>query len=299
MPTCIQTTDLTKSFRAVTAVDHLNLDIQQGEVFGLLGPNGAGKSTTLSLLTGLLPSTMGSVTIFGKDLRQNFLELIGRMGVLVEQPAFYDHLSARQNLQLLARLSGREVNLDRSLDRAGLLGVAHRKVGTYSQGMRQRLALAQAMLTEPELLILDEPTNGLDLESAQETLHLFRRIADEANVTIVLASHMLHEVELVCDRVAILSDGKLLRCDPVDTVLSYDGSHVEVLIDAPEAAARRLIEEDWVAEAQHHPGRIQVHLDGGTVHQLTAFLVGSGYRISGVIPKRRNLQEYFLKVTNS
>ena len=299
MAACIQLTHLTKRYGAMTAVDSLSLDINSGEVFGLLGPNGAGKSTTLYMLTGLVRPTSGRVTIFGRDLQRNFVEIMARVGVLVERPAFHENLSVAKNLILFSLLSRKQVTIDRALDFVGLLHVKHERVSELSQGMRQRLGLAQAFLTEPELLILDEPTNGLDVEHTHEILKLLRRLADESGVTIVISSHMMHEVETLCDRVAIVNKGRLVSCSRTDVLISYDSSNIEVLIDVPEAAARRLREQAWVESVEVNPGRIHVRLVDVTAHHLTAFLVGQGYKIMGVIPRRRTLQEYFLKVLNS
>lgn len=299
MPPCIRLDKLTKSYGPTTAVNELTLEIEPGEIFGLLGPNGAGKSTTLYMLTGLVRPTSGTVTIFGKDLRQNFLEIAPRMGVLVENPSFYNHLSVSKNLLLSSNLAGKDVTINRILDLVGLLHIANQKVGTLSQGMRQRLGLAQAFLMEPELLILDEPTSGLDVEHAQETIRMLRRLADEASVTIVLSSHMMHEVEALCDRVAIINQGELVTCDQTDVLLSYDKTIIEILIDSPDAAARRLREEAWIEEVEVKPGRILVRLTDSSPHHLTSFLISAGYQISGVIPRRRTLQEYFLKALNS
>jgi len=298
MPPCVQTEGLTKCYGSVVAVGGLTLEIQTGELFALLGANGAGKSTTLHMLTGLVPPTSGSLTMFGKDFRRHFLDIASRVGVLVERPAFYDHLSARRNLMILARLSGRNLTVDRALDRVGLLQVAGRRVGTFSLGMRQRLGVAQALLTEPELLILDEPTSGLDPESTRQTLRLLRRLVEEAKVTIVLTSHMLHEVEGLADRVAIINKGRLVACERTDKLLYYDTTRVDVLVEAPEAAARRLEEQRWVESVEASTGRVSVTLGDATIHQLTAFLLSSGFVISGVIPRRRTLQDYFLKVLN-
>ena len=299
MATCLETTDLTKCYRSVVAVSGLNLEVSAGEVLGLLGPNGAGKSTTLHMLTGLVPATSGSISVFGKDLRKHSLEIARRMGVLVERPTFYDHLSARANLLCCARLAQHEVAVDQALDRLGLLHVAAKRVGEFSHGMRQRLGLAQALMTEPELLVLDEPTNALDVESAREVLELLRFLAEEAGVTVVVASHMLHEAEILCDRVAILNGGRLVACEPVGALLSYDETQAEVLVDAAGPAAKRLAGEPWVQSVEVLPGRLRVKLDGGTVHQLIALLVGAGYTVSGVIPRRRSLQDHFLKVLES
>lgn len=298
MPVCVQTENLSKRYGAVTAVDGLSLSINEGEVFGLLGPNGAGKSTTLYMLCGLVAPTSGRVSLFGRDLHEHFVSVMGRVGVLTERPSFYNHLTVRRNLQLLARLADKDVTIDRALDRVGLLGVAQRRVGTLSHGMRQRLGLAQALLSEPELLILDEPTAGLDPESTQEILRLLRFLADQAGVTIIFSSHQLQEVEVLCDRVGVINQGKLVSCEEVEHLLSYDPSQVDVLVDALEAAEKRLAEQSWVRSVEATKGRLRVHLNGGTVHQLTAFLISSGYRLSGVMPRRRTLQEYFIKVLN-
>jgi ABC-2 type transport system ATP-binding protein len=296
MAACVQTENFAKCYGSVVAVSGLTLSVREGEVFGLLGPNGAGKSTTLYALCGLIPPTSGSISLFGKDLRRNFLEVMARVGVMVERPSFYNHLSAKRNLQLLARLARKEVTVDRALDRVGLLHLGGRRVGAMSHGMRQRLGLAQALLTEPDLLILDEPTGGMDVESTQEILRLLRFLADEAKVTIIFSSHMLHEVETLCDRVAIMNQGRLLACEETDRLISYDTSKADVLLDAPEAAAKRLKEQPWVESVTVQPGRVSVALNGASIHQLTTFLIGAGYRISGILPRRRTLQDYFVKV---
>jgi ABC-2 type transport system ATP-binding protein len=279
-------------------VDGLSLSVNEGEVFGLLGPNGAGKSTTLYMLCGLVAPSSGSVSLFGRDLHKHFIEMMSRVGVLTERPAFYNHLSVRRNLQLLAMLGDKDVNIDRALDRVGMLQWAGKHVGSLSHGMRQRLGIAQALLSEPELIILDEPTAGLDPESTQEVLRLLRFLADEAKVTIIFSSHQLQEVEALCDRVGVINEGKLVSCEEVEDLLSYDPSQVDILVDSPEAACKRLSEQAWVKSAALTKGRVRVCLSGGTVHQLTAFLVSGGYKLSGVMPRQRTLQEYFLKMLN-
>jgi len=295
MGVCIQTSHLTKRYGSILAVSDLTLDVQTGEVMGLLGLNGAGKSTTLYMLSGLVRPTSGSIHVFGKELRQHFLSISPLIGVLVERPAFYDYLTARENLKLSARLARREVTVDRALDRVGLLSAGRRKVGEFSMGMRQRLGLAQALLLEPSLLILDEPTSGLDPEATGEMLALLRQLADEAQVTILVSSHMLHEAEGLCDRVAIIHEGRLLSCEQTDALLSYDERRVQVLVDAPESAAKRLSGQPWVESVAVGAGRLEVILREENAHQLAAFLFAAGYRVTGVIPRQRTLQDHFLK----
>jgi len=296
MSACIEAKNLTKCYGPLVAVGGVSIEVQTGEILGLLGPNGAGKSTTLGLFSGLIRPSEGSISIFGKDVRRDFLPIANRMGVLLERPLFYGHLSARRHLLLLARLARQSVNVDRVLDRVGLLSDAKKPVRTFSTGMRQRLGIAQAMLTDPELLILDEPTNGLDVDSARELRTLLRFLADEAKVTIVISSHLLSEVEELCERVAVLNRGRLIACEDTDRLLSYDASHVDVLIDSPEAAARRLLEEDWVAKCTPHANRIEVRLRDDNIHQLTSFLIQNGYVLSGVIPRKRTLSDFYSQV---
>jgi ABC-2 type transport system ATP-binding protein len=299
MPPVIHIEKLTKVYGHLTAVDGLTLKVQRGEVFGLLGPNGAGKSTTLYMLTGMVRPTGGSVSIFGKDLRKHFLEIAGRIGVMFDRPAFFDYLSVRRNLLILSQLARRSVTIDRALDMVGLLDSASKPVATLSLGMRQRLALAQALLLDPDLLILDEPTTGLDAEATQDVLALLRRLAVDAKVTILLSSHMLHDVEALCDRVAVMNHGRLLACDKTENLLAYDESIVEVVTDTGDAAAKRLRQEEWVAAVEVKPGRLVVRLRTGSAHHLNSYLVGAGYRVSALLPRRRTLHEYFLDVLKS
>jgi ABC-2 type transport system ATP-binding protein len=155
------------------------------------------------------------------------------------------------------------------------------------------------MLTEPELLILDEPTAGLDVEATQEVLQLLRRLAEEAKVTILFSSHLLNEVEMLCQRVAILNQGRMVACERIGSLLSYDQTQIEVLLDGVEGAAKRLAEQSWVESVDVKPGRLHVHLREANASQLTGFLVNAGYQVTGVIPRRRTLQDYFLRVMNS
>jgi ABC-2 type transport system ATP-binding protein len=163
--------------------------------------------------------------------------------------------------------------------------------------MRQRLGIAQAILTEPELLVLDEPTSGLDVEGTRDTLRFLRRLCNEAGVTIVFSSHQMQEVEALCDRVAILNEGGLVACEEKEALLSWDRSEVDLLVDRPEEAAAQLAELNWIVSIDPRPGGLHVHLQGPRSDELAAWLVGHGFRVSGVVPHRRTLEDYFLRVT--
>lgn len=299
MATCVALHAVSKRFAGRTALETLSLEVERGEVLALLGPNGAGKSTTLHLIAGLMRPDSGTIRVFGKEARRHGLEIAGRMGVALERPAFYEHLSVRQNLRAQAMLAQRAVNVDRALDLVGLLEEGDTRAGVLSQGMRQRLSLAQAMLTEPELLLLDEPANALDLDAAAELLRYLRRAATGAKVTIIFACHQLHEVEMACDRAAILEGGRLLACERVDALLTRDPTRCEVLLEGAEGAAKRLLDQTWVISAEARPGCVQVHLRDANPQQLVSFLIGAGYPLAGLIPQRRSLREVMLRITNT
>ncbi len=297
METCLVLDSLTKRYGRTLAVDSLSLEVRRGEVLGLLGRNGAGKSTTIGMLCGLVRRTSGRVEVFGLDLNRHFLEIAGRMGVLVERPAFHEHLTVRRVLKLHALLSGRSISPDWALKTTNLEHAAGMKVGALSQGMRQRLGIAQAILTEPELLVLDEPTSGLDVEGTREVLRFLRRLADDVGVTIIFSSHQMGEVEALCDRVAILNRGRLVACEEKASLRPWDLSRVEVLCDRPAEAAALLLREPWVLSAEENAAGMRLALDGDRVGEVAALLVNGGFQVSGLMPLRLTLEDYFLKVT--
>ncbi len=221
-PIVIETDGLTKRYEKMTAVDHLNLTVSQGEVFGLLGPNGAGKTTTILMLMGLTDRTSGKAKVLGYDPARQPLKVKSRVGYLPDQVGFYDELSAYENLIFTARLNSlsREEahrRIDKALERVVLTDVADHQVRTFSRGMRQRLGVADVLIKNPELIIMDEPTQGLDPEGAREFLDMIRALRSE-NITILLSSHLLHQVQEVCDRVGLFHKGKLVLVGTVESL---------------------------------------------------------------------------------
>jgi ABC-2 type transport system ATP-binding protein len=216
----IETEELTKKYGTQIAVNHLTLQIQQGEVFGFLGPNGAGKTTTLLMFLGLTEPTSGKVRVIGFDPTREPLRVKEKVGYLPENVGFYDDMDARQNLRFIARLNripDRVSNkkIDELLEEVGLLEEAKKKVGTYSKGMRQRLGIAEVLIKEPKLIFLDEPTIGLDPDGTNRMLDLIHSLSREKNITIFLSSHLLDQVQRICDRVGIMIKGNLVALGPI------------------------------------------------------------------------------------
>jgi len=247
--TMISTRGLTKRYGDRAVVDKLDLDIATGEIFGLLGPNGAGKTTTILMLLGLSEPSEGLVRVAGLDPTRRALDVKARVGYLPDDVGFYPTLTGRQNLAYTAQLNripaaetaGR---VDAMLEEVGLIDAADQSAGTYSRGMRQRLGIADALIKEPEVLILDEPTIGIDPEGVTEILALVKRLASERNVTVLLSSHMLHQVEEVCDRVGLFFEGKLVaegRPAALAAGLESSGMAIEVVIDGSADRVRAVL----------------------------------------------------------
>jgi ABC-2 type transport system ATP-binding protein len=239
----LETKDLTKRYGDFVAVDRLNLAVREGEVFGLLGPNGAGKTTTILMLLGLTEPTEGNVRVLGFDPSRQPLSVKAHVGYMPDQVGFYDELSARENLAYIAKLNAIPRNeldhrIDEVLERVRLAEVAEQRVGTFSRGMRQRLGLADVLIKRPRLIIMDEPTQGLDPELAREFLDLIRELKEEG-ITILLSSHLLHQVQAICDRVGLFSRGHMVLQGTVpELARKVLGGAYRIYIEADGSAAR-------------------------------------------------------------
>ena len=299
----IEAQKLSKRFRSLVAVDGVDLCVEEGQVFGFLGPNGAGKTTTMRMLLGLIAPSEGEVRIFGRELARDFKRAIAPVGALIEGAAFYPFLSARSNLDLFAGISGRRDPARREavLEQVGLASRADERVSGYSQGMRQRLGLALAMLERPRLLILDEPTNGLDPQGSREIRELVRRVRDEDGTTVVVSSHLLSEMEEICDRVAIIARGRLLRVGPLADVVGDEDEQlvIEVAPDDDEAAAVLLRERFALDARRPRRGRLEVERGDREPGALNRALVEAGIDVRALVPRRRTLEQTFIELTGT
>jgi ABC-type multidrug transport system ATPase subunit len=295
--TILKTLDLTKRYGGRVAVDHLNLEVKQGDVFGFLGPNGAGKSTTIRMILHLVFPTEGDVEIFGTSLARGRHRVLEKVGAVVEKPAFYGHLSALTNLEILGGVQKpvTRARIMENLERVGLADRAGDKVKTYSHGMNQRLGLALILLTDPQLVILDEPTTGLDPKGMKEVRELILSLARERGVTVFLSSHLLYEVELIATRMAIIHQGKLRVEGTVQELLAKGPSTVLVRTDRAEEALQFLKSHQDFRSAAIRGDGIELELDLETIPELNRRLVGAGFDVNALTP-RRTLETYFLNL---
>ena len=291
----LKTIELTKRYKNRVAVDHLTIAVHRGEIFGFLGPNGAGKSTTIRMILHLVFPTEGDVEIFGQSLKKVRHGALARVGAVVEKPAFYNHLSALRNLGILGGLQ-RPVSRRRImelLERVGLADRANDPVKTFSHGMNQRLGLALILLNEPELVILDEPTTGLDPQGMKEVRQLILELSRQRGVTIFLSSHLLYEVELIATQMAVIQQGKLRAAGSVRELLREGPSSVLIKTDRPEALLGYLKREEAYRSAIAENDGIQVEIDLEQIPELNRWLVHSGFKVQALVP-RRTLETYFL-----
>jgi ABC-2 type transport system ATP-binding protein len=295
--TAIRTQGLTKRFGRVLAVDDVDLDVREGDVYGFLGPNGSGKTTTVRMLLGLVLATSGTIEVLGREMPAGSAEVLPQVGALVEGPAAYAGLSGRANLALLDAMgsggvrASRAGRIDGALERVGLGGIDRRPVRAYSLGMRQRLGLAAALIRTPRLLILDEPTNGLDPQGIREIRDLLLELNREGT-TVFLSSHLLAEVEQLCDRVGVLDRGALVVQDRLDVLRGPTG---RLHVRTPDVAAARALLDGRVEQADAHELLVR-HDDAAALNRL---LVEGGVRVELLAPEHRSLEDVVLAATRS
>jgi ABC-2 type transport system ATP-binding protein len=292
---------LRKQFNQFAAVRDLDLTVYKGDVYGFLGPNGAGKSTTIRMILGLIHPTSGTIQIYGKHLHEARSYILSKIGAIIEKPDFYNYLSAIQNLALLNKMQAKQVSRDelyQLLELVGLKGREKSKVKTYSQGMKQRLGFAQALMHNPDLIILDEPTNGLDPQGVKDVRDLIIKLNKEQGKTILISSHILSEIEIICNRMIIIQKGRSIVEGRVDELLNNNELHVtfefegykDVLqfINQNQSLQTKFIE---VVNNKYH-----FHILSSEAASVNKLFVENGFAVKSMIPVR-SLEDYFLNLT--
>lgn len=296
--TIVRTAGLTKRFgrlkNNVLAVDNLDIEVHRGEIFGFLGPNASGKTTTIGMLLGLIIPTSGSIELFGKDTRHNLPLLLKRISAVLESAPFYPHLSGYDNLKIFARTIGNIDNkrIEEVLETVGLKKRAKSKARTYSLGMKQRLSVATALLNNPELIILDEPTNGLDPAGIIEFRELMKSLGEHGK-TLFLSSHLLHEIEQVCDHVAVINKGRFIAQGPVDELLRR-GRTLQLRVPDPDAASKLLIDIEWIKTIETDEDYIFIDMPEEKAADVNSILVNGGIRVSEMKVSESSLEDFFL-----
>ncbi len=297
--TIIDVQHLAKSFGSFEAVKDVSFTVQRGDVFGFLGPNGAGKSTTIRCMMSLITPDKGSIELFGKSLQTHRKDILRNIGSIIEKPDFYKYLSAEKNLEIFARVSGAEVSkieIQEMLEFVGLANRGRHKVGGFSHGMKQRLGIAQTLLHKPELIILDEPTTGLDPQGIIEVRNLILRLKNEQNKTILLSSHQLSEIELIANRMVIINQGKSIVEGSVQDLLQAEEIVVKVVVDDSEKAMRCIAQLETAKNAEAYSStEIEVLMKKNEIAAFNKFLVQHDVAVFSLEPKRK-LEDYFIKI---
>jgi ABC-2 type transport system ATP-binding protein len=296
----LQTDQLTKKYRRRVVVDRLSLAVERGDVFGFLGQNGAGKSTTIRMALGLVRPTSGRVHLLGEEMSGGRRAALIRVGAIIEAPAFYENFSGRQNLRMLAAMSGGANSraIEEVLELVALRARANDPVRVYSHGMRQRLGIAQALLPNPELIILDEPTDGLDPQGLAEVRDLIRQLRDERKLTVILSSHLLHEVEQICNRVAIIDGGRLLYQGRVQELIA-PGQRIRLKTDRVGDALELLAKVRGLSVTRNGDETFYLQVADEEIPEINALLVQNGFRVMEISPQRESLEEVFLRLTRA
>lgn len=301
MSSIIQLSNVCKVFNQTVAVDGLSLSVKKGDIYGFLGPNGSGKSTTLRMITGLIAPTSGDISLFDLPLDTHRHEIMSRIGCIIEKPDFYGYLTAKENISLFVRASGLKftsVQYDDLFDWVGLKGREHDKVKTYSHGMKQRLGLAQALLHNPDLILLDEPNTGLDPQGIIDLRHLIVKLNRERGTTILFSSHILSEVQEICTRMIVIHKGKSIVEGNLVDLLSQDDMHVQLEFNSPERDMALFRQSEFAANlSKDENGMLMLKMSKAQIPGMISTLTQMGISILRV-DYRNQLEDYFLKITN-
>ncbi len=299
MPSIIEVTNLSKQFKEIHAVNDLSFTVNKGDVYGFLGQNGAGKSTTIRMLLTLIAPTAGTIQIFGKELTANRSAILQQIGAVIEKPDLYKYLSAYENLSIFAKMSGIKVSRKLIMDQLLMVGLQDRatsKVKTFSQGMKQRLGIAVALIHDPALIILDEPTNGLDPQGIADMRNLILRLSKEMGKTVVVSSHLLSEIELIANRMIIIHKGKKIIEGNVAELLDPARSLVQINTTDNTEARIKLATSKWSSAIQDNVQHLQLKMHKEEVPGLVQLLVDMNIKVLSV-NSTNSLEQYFLSLT--
>lgn len=300
MTSVLRLDHISKVIKGKTLVDDISFEVGPGEVFGFLGPNGAGKTTTIRMMVGLIKPTKGNIILGGYNLKQSFIQAMQQVGSIVENPELYSYLTGWENLKQFARMLGgitderiqsivRQVNLEERI---------HDKVKTYSLGMKQRLGIAQALLGNPKLLILDEPTNGLDPSGIKELRQFVRKLVQEDGISVFISSHLLSEIQLMCDRVAIIHKGKLLMVANVDELLDHSRDRIEWKVSPLNKAIELLNQHEDIEDIKITGNQtLLCRFNPELISQYNRFLIENGIDVHSVTEKSMTLEDLFMEMT--
>ena len=296
----IETNNLTKKYGDEKVVDKIYINVKRGEIYGFLGRNGAGKTTTISMLLGLIKPTGGSIKIFGKDFQNNKKEILERIGSTIEFSGFYKNLTAVDNLKINARLIGikKKDAIKEALSIVGLVEEKNKKVGNYSLGMKQRLGIARAILHDPELLILDEPTNGLDPVGIKEIRKLINSLAENKQITIFMSSHILSEVQQLATKVGVVHEGKLIEEVDFEKLRKNNRKYIEIDVSNDGKTAQILEDKFNIEDYEVYPNnKVRIYSKHDQIGNINKKLVKNDINVTGIKMSEDNLEDYFVKLT--
>ena len=300
MSNILRTTHLAKTIKDRTLVSDVNIHVKKGEIYGFLGPNGAGKTTVMRMLTNLWKPTGGVIELFGETVKSDSYQMLSRMGTMIEFPAFYEGLSGRKNLRLHCEYMGyyHHGSIDEALEMLHLTEAAEKLVKNYSLGMKQRLGIARAILCRPELLILDEPTNGLDPAGLKQNRDLFKTLSREYEMTVFLSSHLLSEVEDIADTIGIIHRGKTLREISMKDITEMNTAYIELSVDNVRQASRILSDRLNLDRFKvMEDSRIRIYAENIETSGISEVLIQGGVGLNAISRKTETLEDYYLSVT--
>ena len=297
----LQTSHLSKTIDGKQLVTDVNIHVKKGEVYGFLGPNGAGKTTVMKMLTNLWKPTSGTVALFGKVLEKTSYEVLKRMGSIIEFPTFYDHMSGKDNLQLHCEYMGyyNKGSVEEALQMLGLSDAADKPAGSYSLGMKQRLGIARAILCKPELVILDEPANGLDPAGMKQIRDLFRMLCTEYGMTLMISSHLLPEIESIADTVGVIHHGKMMKEISMKEIAETNTAYIELAVEDTKKAAYVLAEKMQLSNFKIvNDSAVRIYEQGITTQKISRELMANDVEIASISQHTETLEDYFLKITS-